>query len=70
MATRWKDGLKWCRPALMRLFIVKQNRRNATIQRLKRALDEKRFGRIFMVQVNVFWSHPQAFYDSAKWRGI
>lgn len=72
MATRWKDGLEMvqaCDDAQVRLFIVKQNRRNATIQMLKRALDEKRFGRIFMVQVNVFWSRPQAYYDSAKWRG-
>ena len=72
MATRWKDGLAMvqaCDDAQVRLFIVKQNRRNATIQMLKRALDEKRFGRIHMVQVNVFWSRPQAYYDSAKWRG-
>ena len=57
MATRWKDGLemvKACDEAQVRLFIVKQNRRNATIQLLKRAVDEKRFGRIHMVQVNVF----------------
>jgi len=72
MATRWRDGLAMvqaCDEARVRLFIVKQNRRNATIQLLKRAIDEKRFGRIYMVQVNVFWTRPQAYYDSAKWRG-
>lgn len=72
MATRWKDGMEMvqaCDKAQVRLFIVKQNRRNATIQLLKRAMDEKRFGRIHMVQVNVFWSRPQSYYDSAKWRG-
>ena len=72
MATRWKDGIAMvhaCDDAKVRLFIVKQNRRNATIQLLKRAIDEKRFGRIHMVQVNVFWTRPQAYYDSAKWRG-
>lgn len=72
MATRWKDGIAMvsaCDEAQVRLFIVKQNRRNATIQLLKRALDEKRFGRIHMVQVNVFWMRPQEYYDSAKWRG-
>lgn len=72
MATRWKDGLAMvqaCDDAGVRLFIVKQNRRNATIQLLKRAIDEKRFGRIHMVQVNVFWARPQAYYDSAPWRG-
>lgn len=72
MATRWKDGLAMvqaCDDAGVRLFIVKQNRRNATIQLLKRAIDERRFGRIHMVQVNVFWTRPQSYYDSASWRG-
>jgi UDP-N-acetyl-2-amino-2-deoxyglucuronate dehydrogenase len=49
--------------------VVKQNRRNTTLQLLKRAIEEKRFGRIFMVNINVFWTRPQAYYDSAKWRG-
>ena len=72
MATRWKDGLdmvKACDRAGVRLFIVKQNRRNTTLQLLKRAIDEGRFGRIYMVHLNVFWTRPQEYYDSAKWRG-
>jgi UDP-N-acetyl-2-amino-2-deoxyglucuronate dehydrogenase len=28
-----------------------------------------RFGRIYMVAVNVFWTRPQSYYDSAPWRG-
>ncbi len=72
MATRWGDGInmvKACDEARKRLFVVKQNRRNSTIQLLKRAMDEKRFGRIHMVHLNVFWTRPQEYYDSAKWRG-
>ena len=72
MATRWKDGIdmvKACDRAGVRLFIVKQNRRNTTLQLLKRAVDEGRFGRIYMVTLNVFWTRPQEYYDSAKWRG-
>ena len=72
MATRWNDGLQMvraCDDAGVLLFVVKQNRRNATLQLLKRAADKKRFGRIHMVTINVFWSHPQSYYDSAKWRG-
>ena len=72
MATRWQDGVnmvKACDEARVRLFVVKQNRRNATLQLLKRALDKERFGRIYMVNINVFWSRPQDYYDSAKWRG-
>lgn len=72
MATRWNDGLAMihaCDAAKRRLFVIKQNRRNATLQLLKRAVDEKRFGKIYMVHLNVFWTRPQAYYDSAKWRG-
>ena len=72
MATRWRDGLAMveaCDRAGVRLFVVKQNRRNATLQLLKRAIDADRFGRIFMVTINVFWTRPQGYYDSAAWRG-
>ena len=72
MATRWRDGqnmVNACDAAGVRLFVVKQNRRNATLQLLKHAIEKKRFGRIYMVTINVFWSRPQAYYDSSKWRG-
>ncbi len=72
MATRWQDGLamvRACDAAGVRLFVVKQNRCNTTIQLVKRAIDERRFGRIYMVNINVFWTRPQSYYDSAKWRG-
>ncbi|HEY6823126.1 MAG TPA: Gfo/Idh/MocA family oxidoreductase [Steroidobacteraceae bacterium] len=72
MATRWADGKRMveaCDAANVRLFVVKQNRRNATLQLLKRAVEQKRFGRIYMVALNVFWSRPQSYYDSARWRG-
>lgn len=72
MATRWADGLamvRACDEAGVRLFVVKQNRRNRTLQLLRQSLDAGRFGRIYMVSVNVFWSRPQSYYDSAAWRG-
>lgn len=72
MATRWQDGVRMvraCDEAHVRLFVVKQNRRNTTLQLLKRAVSEKRFGKIHMVHLNVFWTRPQEYYDSAKWRG-
>jgi UDP-N-acetyl-2-amino-2-deoxyglucuronate dehydrogenase len=72
MATRWKDGLAMvqaCDAAGVKLFVVKQNRRNSTIQLLKRAIDRGRFGRIYLVTVNVLWNRPQSYYDSAPWRG-
>ena len=72
MATRWADGkamVQACDQAGTWLFEVKQNRRNTTLQRLKHAIEQRRFGRIYMVNLNVFWTRPQAYYDSARWRG-
>ncbi|MCK5335614.1 MAG: Gfo/Idh/MocA family oxidoreductase [Gammaproteobacteria bacterium] len=72
MATRWQDGVRMvhaCDEAGVRLFVVKQNRRNSTLQLLKRVVEEKRFGKIHMVHLNVFWTRPQEYYDQAKWRG-
>ncbi len=72
MATRWQDGVrmvKACDEAKVRLLVVKQNRRNTTLQLLKRAIEEKRFGKIHMVHLNVFWTRPQSYYDQARWRG-
>lgn len=73
MATRFHDGVrmvKACDEAGVRLFVVKQNRRNTTLQLLKRAVTEKRFGRIHMVHLNVFWTRPQSYYDQGNgWRG-
>lgn len=72
MATTWQDGLamvKAADDAKRLLFVVKQNRHNPTLQKLKQALDLKRFGQVFMVTINVFWHRPQSYYDLASWRG-
>ncbi len=72
MATRWQDGkamVTACDTAGVHLFVVKQNRLNATLQLVKRAMQKGRFGKVYMVNVNVFWSRPQSYYDSAAWRG-
>jgi UDP-N-acetyl-2-amino-2-deoxyglucuronate dehydrogenase len=61
--------VKACDEAGVQLFVVKQNRLNATIQLLKRALDKGRFGRLFMANATVRWARPQEYYDQAKWRG-
>ncbi len=72
MATRWADGLRMvnaCDQAGVQLFVVKQNRHNATLQLLKRAVTQKRFGRIYSASINVFWTRPQSYYDQDAWRG-
>lgn len=72
MATRFADGIRMVEAAdraRKRLFVVKQNRKNPTLRLLKQAIDENRFGRIYMATVNVFWCRPQSYYDQAPWRG-
>ncbi len=72
MAVRWQDGLdlvKACDASGVKLFVVKQNRLNPTIQFVKTAVDQGRLGRLHTVSSNVFWTRPQDYYDQAKWRG-
>ena len=72
MATTWSGGLemvKACEKARVRLFVVKQNRFNSTIQLVKKQLLAGRFGKLSIVAVNVFWHRPQKYYDQDKWRG-
>lgn len=72
MATQWSDAIamvRACDDAGVQLFVVKQNRRNSTLQMLKQAIETGRFGRIYSVAVNVFWTRPQEYYDAARWRG-
>lgn len=72
MATRYSDGVEMiraCDKANVRLFVVKQNRQNHTIQLLKQAITSGRFGRIYNVACNVFWTRPQEYYDMSQWRG-
>ncbi|HLF67596.1 MAG TPA: Gfo/Idh/MocA family oxidoreductase, partial [Gammaproteobacteria bacterium] len=72
MATRWEDGLEMvaaCEKAQVQLFVVKQNRYNPTVQKIKHALHAGYFGRIYLVHSNVFWTRPQSYYDQSPWRG-
>ena len=63
------EMIKACDEAGVKLFVIKQNRLNRTVQLLKHAIDKGRFGRIYFAQANVFWTRPQSYYDQAKWRG-
>ena len=72
MAINLGDGYKMveiCKANNVKLFVVKQNRLNRTLQTLKKIVQEKRLGNIAIVSVNVFWQRPQEYYDQAKWRG-
>jgi UDP-N-acetyl-2-amino-2-deoxyglucuronate dehydrogenase len=72
MATSLKSAdtlIQACEQNGVKLFVVKQNRLNSTLQLVKKAVDNNRFGKIYLATVNVFWQRPQSYYDAASWRG-
>lgn len=52
-----------------KLFVVKQNRFNVPVVKLKEAMDKGRFGKLVLGTVRVRWCRPQEYYDQAWWRG-
>ncbi len=72
MALKLSDAdemIKVCDENNVRLFVVKQNRYNLPVQKLKKAIDEKKFGKLVLGTVRVRWCRPQKYYDLADWRG-
>jgi UDP-N-acetyl-2-amino-2-deoxyglucuronate dehydrogenase len=51
------------------LMVVKQNRFNVPITLTKKALDENKLGKIYMVQCNVLWNRNTEYYTESDWRG-
>lgn len=58
-----------CDAAGVKLFVVKQNRFNVPVVKLREALDEGRFGKLVLGTVRVRWCRPQSYYDQDSWRG-
>ena len=52
-----------------RLFVVKQNRFNVPVVKLREAIEQKRFGKLVMGTIRVRWCRPQSYYDMDAWRG-
>lgn len=46
-----------------------QNRFNKSIQKIREAVDKKRFGRLFYGTAHVRWNRGYEYYARAKWRG-
>ena len=72
MATKWEDGLRMvseCKKNNVKLFVVKQNRFNKTIELVRKQIINGRFGKLGLITVNVFWQRPQSYYDQDNWRG-
>ena len=72
MALRLEDAdllIETCYRNGIKLFVVKQNRFNLPVKKLKEALDNGRFGKLVLGTVRVRWSRRQDYYDMDEWRG-
>lgn len=61
--------LEECDKKGLKIFVVKQNRFNPPIRKLKEAVANGRFGKLVMGTVRVRWCREQSYYDQKPWRG-
>jgi UDP-N-acetyl-2-amino-2-deoxyglucuronate dehydrogenase len=52
-----------------KLFVIKQNRFNVPVIKLREALECNRFGKLILGTVRVRWCRSQDYYDQDSWRG-
>lgn len=72
MALRLDDAdrmIEACDANAIKLFVVKQNRFNRPITKLREALEQGRFGKLVLGSVRVRWCREQKYYDQDSWRG-
>lgn len=72
MALSLKDCdamIKTCVKNNVRLFVVKQNRYNESILRLKNAIDKDKLGRLYMINAHILWNRIPQYYKEEPWRG-
>jgi UDP-N-acetyl-2-amino-2-deoxyglucuronate dehydrogenase len=61
--------IKACKDNDVHLFVIKQNRFNPPITKLREAIDRGRFGKLFLGNITVRWTRPQEYYDETDWHG-
>jgi predicted dehydrogenase len=61
--------IKACDEKNARLFVVKQNRFNVPVVKLREAMESNRFGKLVLGTIRVRWCRDQNYYDQASWRG-
>jgi len=72
MALRLDDAdamIRACDERGVKLFVVKQNRFNVPVVKLREAMEAGRFGRLVLGTVRVRWCRKQQYYDQDAWRG-
>ena len=61
--------IKLSREKNLKLGICHQNRFNPPIQKLRRAVEERRFGKIINGTARILWNRNDDYYKQAPWRG-
>jgi predicted dehydrogenase len=72
MALKLDDAdamVRACDNASTKLFVIKQNRFNLPVLKLREALEQGRFRKLVLGTVRVRWCRHQSYYDQASWRG-
>lgn len=72
MALSMKDAnemIKVAKENGVKLCVSHQNRFNKSIQKLREAYEENKFGRILHGTAHIRWNRGKDYYDQAKWRG-
>lgn len=72
MAMTTKDCDKMIQAAKendVKLCVSHQNRFNPAVQKLRKALEEGRFGRIINGTARILWNRDMNYYKQAPWRG-
>ncbi len=72
MALKLDDAdrmIKACDENECKLFVLKQNRFNVPIIKLREALISGRFGKLVLGTVRVRWARRQSYYNQDSWRG-
>jgi predicted dehydrogenase len=63
------EMIRTCDEEGVKLFVVKQNRYNLPVMKLREELEKGSFGKLVMGSVRVRWARHQAYYDQDAWRG-
>jgi len=58
-----------CHQSRVKLACIFQNRFNAGARKIKRAIEEGRFGDLVLGVADCIWYRAQSYYDSGEWRG-
>jgi len=72
MCIRVAEGTRMIEAAAdnnVHLFVVKQNRYNPPIAKVKDILNAGILGQIYMLVINVYWNRGDDYYDDSDWKG-